>query len=170
MSERFEVKPGERGIVRIFAVDLTVDQIKGFDVAAALGVDRLDAAGIELFPVDDVKEIGLSGYMHEGLGIAADELDAARLDALEGYVLVVLSAAFAGQAATVTPKSPLRWIGTYTEETAPIKFEPLPSDSARGNVVTQTKPPPSDAAMSGRVAMIALLVIFAITGLMIWIA
>ncbi len=170
MSERFEVKSGERGIVRIFAVDLPADQIKGFDAAAALGVDALDAAGVELFPVSDLKEIGLSGYMHEGLGIAAEELDVARLDALQGYVLVVLSAAFEGEAAILTPRSPLRWIGTYTEETASVKFAPLPSDSARGNIVTQTKPPPSDAAMSGRVAMIALLVIFAITGLMIWIA
>jgi hypothetical protein len=36
--------------------------------------------------------------------------------------------------------------------------------------VTGSKAPPSNAAMSGRVATIALLVLFALVALMIWVA
>ncbi|WP_371225693.1 hypothetical protein [Roseovarius sp. 2305UL8-3] len=170
MSERFEINATERGIVRVFTVDLPEEEIEQFDPASALGVTSLDPQYAELFPVSDLKGVGLSGYMTEGLGIAEDELDKARLDALKGHVLIVLSAAFAGEAVTLTPKAPLRWIGTYTEERAPVQFEPLPDAAAQGQITPQGKKAPSDAAMSGRVATLALLVIFVLTGIMIWIA
>ncbi len=170
MSERFEISATERGIVRVFKVDLSEDQIESFDPAPSLGVASLEPQYTELFPVSDLKGVGLSGYMSEGLGIADAELDKARLDALKGHVLIVLSAAFGGEALTLTPKAPLRWIGTYTEERAPVQFEPLPDAAAQGQIAPDGRKRPSDAAMSGRVAMIALLVIFALTGLMIWIA
>ena len=170
MSDRFDVKAGERGVVRVFSVDLPEVETKGFNASEALGVETLVPDYVELFPVEDLKGLGLAAYMHDGLGIAEEDLDTARLDGLKGYVLIVLSAAFGGAAVTLAPRAPLRWIGTYTEESAPVKFEPLPDASAQGNVVSEGKPPPSDAAISGRVAMIALLVIFALTALMVWIA
>jgi len=170
MSERFEVLATEHGMVRLFAVDLPKDEIAGLDVAASLGVGRLDPERFELFALDDLKGLGLAGYMHEGLGISRAELDVARLDALEGHVLILRSAAFGGQAVVLTPRAPLRWIGTYAEETAPVQFTPLPAASAQGVVTPTGKAPPSDAAMSGRIATLALLVIFALTALVVWVA
>lgn len=170
MSETFHVSAREFGLVRIFAVDLPRDALEGFDVARTLGVDALDPAHLELFDLSDIAEIGLSGYMTEGLGIAPAELDSARLDALTGPVLILRSAAFRGQAVTLRPRAPLRWIGTYAEERAAVQFEPLPAGAPESDAPPPTRPRPSDAAMSGRVAMIALLVIFALTALMVWIA
>ena len=114
----------------------------------------------------------LSGYMIEGLGVAEAEIaaDKPQLDALKGHVLIVLSRAFSGHEQTVSPQAPLRWIGTWAEETAPVEFEPLPSGDTEGAVNTKTRSRPSDAAMSGRVATITLLVLFALVGVMVWIA
>lgn len=175
MSDRFEVGKGERGIVRLFALDLPEGEAAGFAGAAleeALGAGGLDAQYVEVFPVADLKGLGLSGYMTEGLGIPAEQIegDRARLDGLKGHVLVLLSGAFGGRAATLTPRAPLRWIGTYTEEHAPVTFAPLPSDAAAGEVTGGGAAPPSRAAISGRVAMVALLVIAALTAVMIWVA
>ncbi len=122
--------------------------------------------------MSDLKGLGLSGYMREGLGIAEDEIDAARLDALEGVLLVLRSGAFEGATLTLKPRAPLRWIGTYREEIAPVRFERLPDASVWGAVAPEepVEKRPSDAAMSGRVAMVALLIIFTMTALVVWIA
>ena len=183
MSDRFEIKPTERGLIRLFTVDLPQTGLKAFaepgregdddhpsPLQQALGAQSLDMELVELFPVSNLEGVGLPGYMIEGLGIAeADvEQDRARLEAIKGPVLIVLSSAFGGVAQTLTPKAPLRWVGTYAEERAPVAFQPLPSEGAEAAGVS--KPGPSDAAMSGRIAMVALLVIFALTALVIWVA
>ena len=186
MSERFEVRADERGVVRLFAVDLPPEQIKGFAepdyktdpdeapwaLKEALGAEYLDSDFIELFPVSDLTGVGLPGYRTEGLGIAEGDVasDRARLEAVSGHVLIVVSSAFGGFAQTIRPRAPLRWIGTSVEETAPVRFEPLPSEAAKGEVTTAAKPRPSDAALSGRVARAALLVLFALVAVMVWVA
>ncbi|WP_306152476.1 hypothetical protein [Roseovarius sp. MMSF_3281] len=184
MSEKFEIKAHEHGIVRLFAIDTDAEppimsvepewetnaENPPWPLRDALGVEYLDSDFIELFDVANLEGLGLPQYMIDGLGVAeADvEEDRARLEAIRGKILVVVSSAFGGFAGTLTPKSPLRWIGTYTEETAPVSFKPLPSESAKGT--TGGKAPPSDAAMSGRVASIALLVLFALVALVVWVA
>ena len=186
MSERFEISAGERGVVRLFAVDLPPEQIEAFaepDYEAnaddppwplkdALGAEHLDADFIELFPIGDLKGVGLPGYMTEGLGIAEKDVkaDRARLEAMGGHVLIVLSAAFGGVEQTIKPRAPLRWIGTYVEESAPVQFRPLPSESATGEVNTAGAKRPSDAAISGRVAIAVLIFLAVLVGLMVWIA
>lgn len=187
MSERFEISGGERGVVRLFAVDLPASEIEAFgrpnheadtddppwELRQALGAEYLDADFVELFPLADLKGVGLTGYMTEGLGIAeADvEPDRARLEALSGHVLVVLSAAFGGVAQVIAPRTPLRWIGTYVEEHAPVQFRPLPTEAAKGNVnTTTTTKSPSDAAISGRVATVVLVFLGLLVWLMVWIA
>ena len=146
---RMQVKPTERGLIRLFAVDLPPEDIKAFNTHAtdigwplkdALGATDLDENRIEFFDVKDLDDLGLSGYMVEGLGVAEKDIttDAARLDALTGHVLIVHSAAFLGNAQFLTPRAPLRWIGSYAEETAPVHFQHLQTDAAKGNLA----PPP----------------------------
>ncbi|MRU15336.1 hypothetical protein FDP25_07840 [Roseovarius sp. A21] len=184
MSERFEIKAHEHGIVRLFTLDTDADgpamstepdwgadtDDPPWPLRDALGVTYLDSDFIELFDVADLEGVGLPQYMIDGLGVSeADvEEDRARLEAISGKILVVVSSAFGGFAGTLTPKSPLRWIGTYTEDRAPVSFKPLPSEGAKG--ATGDKAPPSDAAMSGRVASIALLVLFALVAVVVWVA
>ena len=175
MSDTFQVTESERGLVRLFSIDLPaeeIDKLREPELAQALGVDALDIDQIDLFTIEDLKGLGLVGYMTEGLGIAEAELadDRTRLDALKGPMLVVRSAAFKGQSATLTIQAPLRWIGTYAEEHAPVQFEPLPTGGTEGTTAPAGKPRPSDAAISGRVATVALLLIFIFTAILVWIA
>lgn len=181
-----QVSATERGLVRLFAVDLPGEEIENFRTPKinsdgelaewplddALGFSFLDEDFIELFPVSDLEDLGLTGYMVEGLGIAQKDVDedAARLTAQKGWVLVVLSAAFGGVAQTLTPKSPLRWLGTYREEGAPVHFEPLPDESAKGQAPTQTETPPAafNPHLSLLLALLALPVVALILGLLVW--
>ncbi len=186
MTEQFNVASNEHGIIRLFTIlpetDLNTFAARPAGTATpddrpwplgdALGVDDLDANFVEIFDVTDLTGVGLADYMIDGLGIAEADIapHRAQLEAIRGNVLIVFSSAFGGHSATITPRAPLRWIGTFTEETAPVQFEPLPSGDAKGNVNAVTRSPPSDAAISGRVASVVLLVLALLVGLMIWIA
>lgn len=177
MTDRIHIKPTEHGVVRVFDVDLPPEQIKPFNrrngtwpLQDALGAGTLDPAHVDLIAVEDLDELGLAGYLSEGHGISADDLRdmRGRLAALSGHVLIVTSRAFGGEEQTLSPRAPLHLVATFTEDRPPVSFDPLPSQAARG--VTGGKPPPSDAAMSGRVASIALLVLFLLVALVVWVA
>ncbi len=178
MSERFEVKENERGIVRLFAVDLPAQEIERFaerDYEAdvddppwplqdALGVTYLDEDFVELFPVEDLTGLGLTGYMTEGLGIAEADVDQdrARLEGLKGHLLFVFSSAFGGFADTLRPRAPLRWVGTYVEETAPVTFEPLSSEAARGEVTGGQATVPAHRGRGSLLVVVGIVIVLLI--------
>ncbi|MBD3679736.1 MAG: aspartate carbamoyltransferase catalytic subunit [Rhodobacteraceae bacterium] len=162
MTTRLDIPAHERGYVRVFALDLPDEEAARFNaeaLATALGARHFDATRAEVFPVGDLGELGLSGYLAEGMGVAAEELDPdrARLDALKGHVAVVPSVAFAGKAQAVTVTAPLRLIGTYREESAAAPdLAPLMTESAEG-LLTGTPPqPPSPAPRGNNSALIGL--------------
>ena len=179
------VAKGERGIVRIFAIDLPEHELENFTTRVsgtngqahwplqeALGVSFLDEDFIEQFPMEDLAELGLSGYLSEGYDIPKDALSKVSdaLDAITGNVLLIWSEAFGGAETSLVPSSPLRHVATLQEPQSDIQFEPLPSKSAKREPGDEKKKPAvSDAAMSGRIALVALLVAFSVVGLMIWI-
>jgi len=183
VSETFQVKANERGVIRVFVVNLTADQVEGFltdpddgsipsPASRALGVTHLDPEFVELFALGNLDGLGLAGYLTDGLGVAEADVKpyASRLNAMTGFVLIVLSKAFGGQEATIKPTAPLKWIGTYTEEGASISFEPLTSEAATGTLSEAApKPPKSDARVGGMIAMYALIAMFAFVGLIIWV-
>lgn len=152
MSGGFEVKTSERGIVRLFLIDLPDDALIDaftdsdtvpWPLQQALGAETLDPDHVESFALRDLEGLGLSGYMAEGLGIREDEIaaDRTRLDALDGHLLVVTSPAFRAQAQVIRPRAPLRWVGTYTEDRAPVSFTPLPDAAATGPLSGPTAAP-----------------------------
>ncbi|WP_120502166.1 hypothetical protein [Roseovarius sp. EL26] len=164
MSDRFEISADEVGLVRLFQIDLPADQVEAFSddlqkVQRALGATQLNTDYVEVFAVSDLTGLGLAGYMAEGLGIAKQDFAAerVRLDALEGHILVILSKAFEQTVQTLTPKVPLRWVGTYAEESANVTFEPLPDKSAQGVAPVAVKKTASNAAIQGRVATVVLI-------------
>ena len=139
-------------------------------VRDSLGVHPLDPNGLELTDLKKLREYGFARYLADANGMPEDKVmpDAAMLDALEGFALLVFSSALTGSDAQLAPKAPLRHIATYRERDPAPDMAPLPSEAAKGAPLPNKKP--SDAAMSGRFAMLALLVLFALTGLMIWVA
>jgi len=181
MSDTIDIKATETGIVRVFAVDIPPDQIGVFTarngrwpLREALGAEALDDAHVQVFDVADLAGVGLPGYLAEGHAIPGDQIDQARskLAAQKGTVMVVTSRAFQGTAQTLSPQAPLSLIATLQEPHDPITFGALPDASARTPEPSE-KPPrkaPSDAAMSGRVATIVLLVLAVLVVVMVWIA
>ena len=184
--QQINIRAHERGVIRLFALSLSETEAKalrskdpGSDTLdpeavalqkEALGVTELDGTCVEVFPVADLEELGLAGYMIEGNGVDPDEIepDRVKLAALDGWIMIVYSRAFRGKATVLRPAQALTLVATYndpaTEWTSETAIE---TASAKTSPV---KSPPSDGAMMGRVAMIALLVLFALTGLIVWIA
>lgn len=175
MSDQIAITATEAGVVRLFAVDLDPADLEAFHrrngrwpLQEALGADLLDPGHVDLIRIGDLEGVGLRGYLEQGMGVSRAELDSAGavLDGLSGAVLVVGSRAFGGQAQHLTVRAPLRYLASLHEETPPVRFDPLPE----GPPAAPKRRPPSAAAMSGRVAMVALFLMFALTALMIWIA
>ncbi len=117
-----EVAPQEAGKVRVYALSLSDAEARAMRddetaQAAALGVDRIDAAYTEVFRVADLDQLGLAGYLRDGNGVNPDQIetDRSKLAALDGWVMIVYSRAFAGQSLQLAPIPALTHIGTYTE-------------------------------------------------------
>lgn len=114
------VAPHERGVLRLFTLNMRPEEAKFLREPGAadqvLGVDGLDSEHIDIFPVADLEDLGLSGYLHDGCGVSEDQLDKGALDAIEGWVMVVRSAAFRGRAAELKPDSRLNLSGLFTED------------------------------------------------------
>jgi hypothetical protein len=183
------IPPNERHTLRVFALDMTLAEVAALrdmdavltpghvvpplraDAAERLLGVQVDVAQVDVFHSDDVEAIGLAAYLIEGNAVAEAQIaaDADMLDAYRGYVMALRAQAFGGQAATLTPAPQLRLLGTYTEETPPIHFEPLPAQAAKG-VLAGGRAPMSDARIGGMVATFVLLFLALFTVLLIWIA
>ncbi|MCZ4352239.1 hypothetical protein O4H61_06880 [Roseovarius aestuarii] len=182
MSTPIKISNTESGIVRLFTVDLTADEITTFTarngrwpLAESLGADALDPEYIDVFDLGDLQGLGLCTFLADGHGVPEDQLVPMRprLEALRGTVMVITSRAFTGQAQTITPRAPLNLIASFSEDRAPVSFDPLPNPGPHETqppVTESTRKRPSDAAMSGRIATLVLLVLFALVGVMVWIA
>lgn len=167
--------------VRLFNIDLDPQEAAGFADASrdaaeaspltkALGVTRIEPRYVEVINVKDLGEMGIAGYLTEGMGVPADKVAEhyTTLATVSDYVVVLMSSAFGDTTTDLHIKPPLRHIATFSEEAAPAKFEPLPNASAQG-VLEGPPAPKSDARIGGMVATIALIVLFALVGLMIWV-
>lgn len=149
MSWLKHVDADEAGIVRLYEVALPAAEAKAltaYDVQQALNAPELDTDFVEIFSVNDLEDIGLRGYMETGLGIASRDIDpyAERIVDVDGYVVVVLSKAFAGQMTSLAHKHPLRPIGAFKEAGAQTPTITLESDAA------VTPPEVEDTSLGGK--------------------
>jgi hypothetical protein len=140
-------------------------------VAELLGRDDARLTHVDLIAIDDLGEIGLAGFLVDGPGVPAEELAAhkARLEALSGFVLILYPGVFGSTETEITLGPDLTLIATLDQE--PTSWDAAQTlTSAVATELTAPKKKPSDAAMSGRIAMLALLVIALLTLVMILIA
>ncbi|MEM1373548.1 MAG: hypothetical protein AAGF78_04090 [Pseudomonadota bacterium] len=157
-----DIPPGEAGLIRVFALSMTAGEAKALagDSAAklaALGLAEGDTDYIEVFPMKNLEGLGLAGYLVEGHGaMEADVLrDKAKLGALGGWVMIVMSKAFAGPG-RIDPDPRLTLIGAYQQEGVDFTPAPVTSEAAEPYTGKQRKPM-SDARISGMVATAVLL-------------
>jgi hypothetical protein len=181
MTGHIDIPAGEPATVRLFTLNLPREDIRFMAthhdragwLAGMLGVATVDAAQVEAFDLDDLGRMGIAGYLVEAHGLSPDLLasDADRLAALKGPVMILRSGAFGGRAVRLTPRPVLVLVGAWPEDgPPPVRFDHLPAKGAEGTIVASpVKPRMSDARMGGMVAMGALVVMFALTAVVIWI-
>ena len=97
MNPALHIPAGEHGMIRVFDLDMRPEQARFLRepeaLAQILGIDDINLDQVEIFPISDLEDLGLVGYLNEGCGIPADQLtaDHARLLGLTGHVLLILS-------------------------------------------------------------------------------
>lgn len=126
---------------------------------------------VDVVHTETLSGLPLSSYIKQGYEMPDDGMDAELLDSQKGTVILLMSSAFGGEAVELNPTSAVNYVTTIAEPSSFTTTEPLRSKGAEGVVPgAGGKKAPSDAALSGRVAMIALIVLFAVVGVMLWIA
>ena len=121
MTDPLTVRAGEKGVVRLFGLDMPPEQARFLRepgaAAQVLGVPDLDPDQVEVFAIADLEGVGLDGYLASGHGIPDSEIapHRPRLQAVTGWVMVVRSRAFGGQALQLAPVDGVRLIATFTE-------------------------------------------------------
>ena len=171
MTDALTIPPGSDRCVWVFAIDLPEAAAASFakgPLETALGTDTLDRDHVELVDADTFTEYGFSRYLAEGQGMADASLapDIAKLDALRGPVLLVFRPAL-GQG-RLAPQPPLRLIGRYDEIPSPARLGMGGYDAASDTIPVAPKKRPSDAAMSGRVATVVLILLAIFVALFVW--
>lgn len=142
MSTAIEIPKGTRDAVLVFSLKMPAEQVRFLNeepgaIEQVLGIPDTAALAerdqVEVFDVSDLEDLGLLGYLGEGLGVKEADLSqyGMALDNLTGPVLVLRARAFGGAHATLTPADTVQLVAylgeTKTDWTAP----PLTTESAK---------------------------------------
>jgi hypothetical protein len=171
-----DIPAHEHGQVRVIAVNRPIaDMARALRdnatsvVIADLLERRFPDDTVELFAVADLTGVGLPRYLSDGHAIPDDQIatDGARLSALDGYVLLIRSAAFGGKDDRLTLGPDLTLIGTYGEARPDMSAEPIVSDAAQPytGVPNQTPRTPPRGGAGGSLIVLAVIVL---VGLLLW--
>lgn len=168
------IPANDHGAIYVFEVQGTPPSDLSDKTDAALmavfGPVVLNTDYVDVVAPDMLGEMSLPQLITNGYDMPVAKDVAEGLQAMAGTAVLVMSAAFGGQAATLDLPPHVSLVATLREKAAIKVSDPLTSDSAEGLLDTKpTKPPKSDARMSGMVATYALLAMFAFVALIIWI-
>ena len=179
MSGTLSIPAQDHGRAHLFALNIIEAEAKELvgqpDAPARLLGVPVNSDFAEIVRIKDLDDLGLIGYLGQGYEIPDENLrdDKRKLRAVEGFVLIILSSALDAKAQTISIGPDLTLLGSYpTTSTDWTETSDLQSEAAAPFTAPEetVKKRPSDGAMMGRVATIVLLVLFALTGLMVWIA
>lgn len=167
------IPANDYGQIRIFALDMVppsaLKDKTPQGLAGAFGV-LLNADFVDVVDTAALGEMTLVDYIRQGYDFETDAADQLALADVSGWVIFVMSRATEGAEATLDLSPGIRHvttIGTPLTLNAPATLE---SDAADGILTPRTKKPMSDARMGGMVATAALLVLFLLVAIMIWVA
>ena len=169
-----EIAASESGVVRVFSISRPMAQMarelkqhSKAQVASRLLDHPVSDGDFELFALSDLAGVGLPSYLTEGYALDPQDIhaDRRRLEALDGYVLMLFSGVAREQGVALKPAPDLTLIGTYVEPRASRAAAPIIAESAKPYSGV-SKPP--ETAKRGRAgsAMVAITVVVAL--LLIW--
>ena len=122
-TDPLAVSEHEFGTVRVFTTALDAEDasnITAQNVHKLLGDIALKSEKVEVVPTRALEGLGLTGYLREGYGVAAEDLAgrAAQLDSVVGLVVLVPASAFDGRAQLIDPHPSMRFLGLFHEDKA----------------------------------------------------
>ena len=169
------IPANDHGRIRVFTVDGALPD--GVDTGDAQALDRLlgttniNPDFVDVVRVRDLSGLSLADYIAQGYDLTVDDVDRSALSKVNDVAILVMSRAFGGKAADITPAQGAHHLTTISDQPSLSAAPPVTSASASGAIGDPPqKAPPSDAAMSGRVATIAIVVLLLIVIGVIWIA
>ncbi|MBE0414429.1 hypothetical protein [Yoonia sp.] len=164
------IPANDHGQIRVFATDQAIAEPTAETLEQLFGA-KLDMTFIDVVRTADLGDMTLTDYIAQGYDMSPDAVDKRAVNAINGTAILILSRATSGQAETLTLALGMRHVTTYSRDvriTAPVS---LPDGSAKGIIGdVPAKAPKSDARIGGMIATVALIVMFALVGLMIWVA
>ena len=166
-----KIPRNEHGQIRVFATPLPLPQEairKTPDGMLAMLGAPLNPDFVDIVKIDDLGGMALTRYIQEGYDMAPDLVDAAVVDQIKGYAVLVLSRATGGVETELHPGFSLRHITTYAPTPEMTPQEKLPAKGAKGTIPPpETAPAQSKARISGMLAFLSLITLFAIVAVMI---
>ncbi|WP_264211024.1 hypothetical protein [Leisingera thetidis] len=174
MTGAIHIPAGERGVIRLFALDMRPEQAAFLKepgaLAQVLGIEALDMEQVEIFPVSDLEDIGLTGYLTDGCGVprAQVEEDRGMLETLEGHVLLIRSRAFSDAETRLTPADQITLAGTYGERQTDWSAPPATADSAKPYSAPKL-PPRAARSQARRIGAVLFAVVMLLFLLLIWV-
>jgi len=136
---RVRIAKTEQGVIRVFAISRPFEdmaralrQQPATALASALLGHPVSDNDFELFAIADLAGVGLPRYLTDGYDVDPDALrkDRARLEALDGYVLLLHSRVAHAGDVVLSPTAELTLIGTYTEPAPDHIAPPLAVEAA----------------------------------------
>jgi len=167
------IPANDHGQIRVFSAtgpivqSLTTDLREG--VAIAFGSLALNLDYVDLVDIAALEDMTLADLLAHGYDIEPDGADRTALDAITDHAILVMSRATGGVEVTLSPAEGITHITTCGDAAHLSVPEPIPTEAAKGLIPEPPAKVKSDAAIGGRVATIALILMFALVGLMIWI-
>lgn len=167
------IPANDHGQIRIFSVPTPapagLEEKAPAALQALFGTDTLDVDFVDVVDTRQLAGLSLLDYLHQGYDIPPDAADDQALRDLRGIVVLIMSRATREEETTLTLAPGVSHV-TTTGDPARLRITPPVATAAAGGLIPEGKSAPTQAAMSGRIAMVALIVMFLIVGLMIWIA
>lgn len=175
MTTKMQIKSSERGVIRVFHIDLPREAIDRFTTQAgtgewpvqyALGATSLRTPFVEVIDIRDLGDMAFSEYLASAHDVSGRDFETMRsqLDNLKGHVLVLPSQAFNQTEQELTISAPLRWVGTFNEPSPASRGPAVRSDAAKRKDGPQAEPPRPEKKSGTPVAglIIGSLVILAV--------
>ena len=140
-------------------------------LAELFGTTTLDPTYIDIVSIVDLSSMSLADYIKQGYDVEIAEYDIQAVNGIEGYAILILSSASDGKIVTLRPNPDVHHVTTYVPTAQLQVIAPLNSDAASGTFDgTAAKPTKSDARIGGMVATVALIVMFLLVAVMVWVA
>lgn len=168
MTTTLKVGPNEVGLLRVFSLataHMSKDDlraIQGEDKATTLfSAPKLVEDGLEVFPVTELEDIGLTQYLLDGWGIEHKQADSFRnqLENIKDHVVILRSRAFGGNAQTLNLQPGLHLVTTFEEPGEILKFQTLRTDITPTPSTKKSASPPPKSNSALYVTLALLLVI-----------